>query len=140
MTAQLPPMQWPEVPDNILKMLPPVLRAIVRALGITRATRWLKTYGGIYIYLPKMSTYTLDLTKEELVRMQIALNPHISSKRIVTIPKADKIMAIIRNQQIRADRRRLSLSCLARRNNLTIRHIGNICRAKQDDDPQKELF
>lgn len=142
MTAQpkQPPMQWPDVPDNILRMLPPVLRAIVRALGINRATRWLKTYGGIYIYLPKIPTYALDLTKEEIVRMQIALEPHVSSKRLVTIPKADKIMAIIRNEQIRADRKRLSLSTLARRNNLTMRHIGNICRQTQDNDPQKDLF
>ena len=141
MTAQQPqPMQWPDVPDNILRMLPPVLRAIVRALGVSRATRWLKTYGGIYIYLPKMSTYTLDLTKDELVRMQIALEPHVSSKRIVTIPKADKIMAMIRNDQIRTDRRKFSLSTLARRSNLTMRHISNICRSKRDDDPQKDLF
>lgn len=142
MTAQpkQPPMQWPDVPDNILRMLPPVLRAIVRALGINRATRWLKTYGGIYVYLPKMPTYALDLTKEEIIRMQIALELHVSSKRLVTIPKADKIMAIIRNEQIRADRKRLSLSTLARRNNLTMRHIGNICRQTQDNDPQKDLF
>ena len=57
-----------------------------------------------------------------------------------TIPKADKIMAIIRNEQIRADRKRLSLSTLARRNNLTMRHIGNICRQTKDNNPQKDLF
>lgn len=134
------PLQWPDVPDNILKMLPPVLRAIVRALGISRATCWLKTYGGIYIYLPKIAAYALELTREEIIRMQIALEPHVSAKRIVTIPKADKILAHIRNEQIRADRKNLSLSALARRNNLTTRHIINICNSKPDSVTQAELF
>lgn len=142
MTAQpkQPPMQWPDVPENILRMLPPVLRAIVRALGINRATRWLKTYGGIYVYLPKYRTSALGLDVDEYTRLLMTLDRHIDAQRRICLPKADKILIMARNAQIRNNRTCSSLSTLARSNNLTRRQIINICNNDDDFIIQTDLF
>ena len=39
-------LQWPTIDDEVLRTLPPVLRAVVRALGFGRARDFLATHGG----------------------------------------------------------------------------------------------
>lgn len=139
-TQPTQPMQWPDVPDAILRTFPPVLRAIVRALGICRAVQWLGDYGGIIIYVPMCKTSALGLSIDEYARLLSTLERHIDSQRRVCLPKADKILIMARNAQIRKDRHCLSLSKLARQNNLTRRHIINICQFDDDDAVQIDLF
>lgn len=141
MTAQpQQPMQWPDVPDNILRMFPPILRGIVRALGVLRARSWLCDYGGIIVYLPKCKTAALGLSAEEYARLSEILDRHIDAQRRICLPKADKILIMARNAQIRKDRPFSSLSKMARRNNLTRRQIINICNLDDDQVIQTDLF
>jgi Mor family transcriptional regulator len=119
--------------------LPPVLRAVVRALGISRAAEWLSWNGGVNVTVPQRRARALGLEEDELQRLRIALEPHMDASGRVWLPKADKLMIHARNQAIRDERRAASISALARRHNLSSRHIVNICRGS-DEEGQGRLF
>lgn len=130
--------QWPYVDDELLKTLPTVLRAVVKALGYGRAQQWLREYGGVNVYVPQFREQAMDLEPEELDRLRCTLEPHMDVKGRVAMPKADKLFLRTRDEQIRKDRHRSSIRDLARRNNLSSRQITNICR--EVDDRQFDLF
>lgn len=124
-------------PDE-LHGLPPVLRAIVSALGFPRAQDWLSAHGGVDVVIPQHRTEALGLEADELSRLRIKLIPHMNALGKVTLPKADKLLTKMRNDQIRKQRPETTIDGLARRYNLTSRHIRNIC--KPDEDNQLGLF
>lgn len=132
------PLVWPAVDDELLKVLPAVLRAVVRALGYARARAWLADHGGVNVHVPARHTPTLGLEPAEHARLAHALAPHLDDNRRVWCPKADKLFQLARNAQIRRDRHQASIATLARRNGLSSRHILNICR--EGDDRQADLF
>lgn len=130
--------QWPYVDNDLLKTLPPLLRAVVKALGFGRAQQWLQDYGGVNINIPQYRVQALDLEPEELERLRCTLAPHMDRQGRVWMPKADKLFIRSRDAQIRKDRYRSSINALARSNNLSSRQITNICR--EVDDRQYDLF
>jgi Mor family transcriptional regulator len=127
----MPAPNLPRVDPQLLAVLPPVLRAVVRALGVARAREWLMQYGGQHAIIPLICT-SKGLSKEEVARLRRELARHMDAAGRVTIPKADKVLIWFRDQQIRNERGRYSLPTLAHRYNLTVRHVMNICREDGD--------
>jgi hypothetical protein len=128
----------PAVSDELLQSLPPVLRAVVQALGIVRAREWLQIYGGVKITLPQYKSSALALSQEELKALRHTLAPHMDADGRFWAPKADKIMIQVRDVQIRKERYTNSIRTLALRYHLSDRQILNICR--EDDTGQYVLF
>lgn len=129
---------FPAVDEELLKTLPPVLRAVVRALGFGRAREWLSDHGGVNVSIPAYRTQALGLEPDELARLRVTLAPHLDAAGRCWMPKADKLFIRVRDAQIRKDRMHSSINSLARRERLSSRQILNICR--EDDDRQYDLF
>ncbi|KLT21374.1 DNA-binding protein [Ralstonia solanacearum] len=129
---------YPAVDEDLLRTLPPVLRAVVRALGYGRARDWLTHHGGVNVSIPQYRTHALGLEADELARLRTTLAPHLDSDGRCWLPKADKLFIRVRDAQIRKDRHNASINALARRHHLSSRQIVNICR--EDDDRQLDLF
>lgn len=128
---------WPAVDDELLKTLPAVLRAVVRALGFGRAQEWLADHGGVNVDIPARRTQALGLDGDELARLRETLAPHMSASGRVWMPKADKLFKHVRNAQMRRERASTTINGMARQYGLSSRHILNICR---EDDRQPDLF
>jgi len=126
------------VDEELLRTLPPVLRAVVQALGFGRARDFLSEHGGVNVSIPRHRSRVLALTRVELFRLRAELAPHMDAAGRVWLPKADKLFIRVRDAQIRRDRRHTSIRMLARQNHLSSRQILNICR--EDDDRQFCLF
>lgn len=129
----------PSIDENLLKQLPPVLRAVVKALGFSRAKEFLDTYGGVLVYVPKKQNAMFCLDTRETQRLLVLLEQHLDSSRRISFPKPDKLFIFARNLQIRIDKETCSITNLARKNKLTTRHIMNICRG-DNSSPQFDLF
>ncbi|WP_445372729.1 hypothetical protein ACH518_09605 [Methylomonas sp. HW2-6] len=132
-------MDFPDVAPELLSTLPPVLRAIVRALGFVRAQEWLRDHGGVNVEIPKYKSVALGLTPEELQRMASVLEPHLDADRRFWCPKADKLFNLSRNAAIIATAHRDSINRQARQFNLSSRQITNI-RRQADTGVQLDLF
>lgn len=117
---------WPELDDEVLKQLTPVLRAIVKALGFARAKQYLDEYGGLPFKLPKVSDNKPGLMAEELQRLRVTLKPHLDADNRCVMPKADKLFAHVRNQAIVENKDRDSITTQARQFHLTTRQVLNI--------------
>jgi len=131
-------LQWPTIDDEVLRTLPPVLRAVVRALGFGRARDFLATHGGINQHIPKHKSHALGLDDGELARLRVVLADHMDAAGRIWLPKPDKLFNMVRNTQIRKDKSRMSINGLAKAHQLSSRHILNICR--ETDDRQIDLF
>lgn len=133
-------LDWPTVDPELLKGLPPIHRAVVRALGIGPATRVLSEYGGVNQHISKRKARIFGLSETETARLREALKPHIDATGRCPLPKVDKLYRQARNAEIRArhdpDQRGQSLRSLAREHYLTSRQVQNIVR----DDDQLSLF
>lgn len=132
-------MDFPDVAPELLATLPPILRAVVRALGFVRAQEWLRDHGGVDLYIPAHKITTLGLSEDELARLRVTLAPHLNDDRYFSCPKVDKLMAIHRNAAIIASAHRDSLTTQARQYGLTTRHVSNI-RRLADTGTQMDLF
>ena len=132
-------MNWPEVDQSLLATLPPVLKAVVRALGFIRAQEWLRDHGGVNVHIPKLKTTALGLSADELPRLREALKPHLDANDRVSMPKADKLMQVHRNAAIIATAHRESIARQARLYDLSSRQITNI-RRQADIGHQLDLF
>lgn len=141
-----------KVDEELLKTLPAVLRAVVRALGFDRASAWLKDYGGVNVYIPISTSIALKLNANELQRLRATLAPHMDAAGRCWLPKVDKLYLRVRDAQIRKDLQNESISLLARRYRLSSRQILNIGRVSDearkvisvcsegDDSGQLDLF
>ncbi|MBS4015801.1 MAG: DNA-binding protein [Candidatus Latescibacteria bacterium] len=132
-------MEFPDVAPELLAALPPVLRAVVRALGFVRAQEWLRDHGGVNIHVPVHKSPALGLGDDELARLRVTLAPHMDASGRFTCPKADKLMAIPRNYAIVANMHRESIAKQARIYGLSSRQIQNI-RREADTGLQADLF
>jgi hypothetical protein len=144
--APVPENAWPVVDEELLKMLPPVLRAVVRALGFGRARAWLTDHGGVNVSIPAYRTQALGLSSDELARLRLTLAPHLDSNGRCTMSKADKLFKLVRDAEIK--RSRMSINAQARHYRLSARQIVNIRREDDvldvyqaiDDEGQFRLF
>jgi hypothetical protein len=127
----------PFVFGDILAALPPVLRAIVRALGVRRAQEWLHEHGGVNVVIPRRHSTVLGLTDAELRTLRATLAPHLDASGRVWLPKPDKLLIRARNAAIRRERAQTSIARLARRYALSSRQILNICREGEGDDAKQ---
>lgn len=128
----------PVVDEELLKVLPPIIKGVVRALGFARARWWLGEYGGVAQHIPKFKGAALGLDTTELERLRTQLKRHIDANGRIDLPKADKLFQLSRDAHIRNERRGTSERMLARRYNLCARQIRNIYR--EGDDDQLDLF
>lgn len=127
------------------RLLPPVTRRIVGAIGVAATMKLLKARGGIRLWLPKNSENSEILT--ELLGPQLAaqLVEAFPDERVIKMPKADKLLAQIRDDAIRAQYAKGdSQAVLAIRYDLTDRQIENIVksagRAPIWRQPEPDLF
>lgn len=131
-------MDWPVVDPELLSTLPPVLRAVVRALGFVRAKEWLQEHGGVNVKIPHHKEAALGLAADELSRMREALAPHMDADGRVWMTKADKLLQMSRNVCIQRGKLRESIRDQARTYGLSSRMI-TIIRGEEDDG-QADLF
>ena len=132
-------MDWPTVDSELLTLLPPVLKAVVRALGYVRAREWLDTHGGVNINIPARKDAAIDLLPAELMRLRETLAPHMDAAGRVWMPKPDKLWQLARNASIRACADQASIREQAFQYRLSSRQITNI-RRDAGDDGQLGLF
>ena len=121
-------MEWPVVDTELLTILPPVLRAVVKALGYVRARAWLETRGGVNINIPAVKDAALGLSADELARLRITLAPHMDAAGRVWMPKVDKLWQVARNVAICTTVDRYSIRDQALAYRLSSRQITNIRR------------
>lgn len=133
-------MQWTDVDAELLTTLPPVLRAVVKALGFVRAKEWLQDHGGVNVNIPFHKDRALDLEPDELDRMRIALAPHMDAAGRVWMTKADKLLQLSRNVCIQRGKLRESIREQARAYGLSSRMITIIRNDCDDDKQQFDLF
>lgn len=130
--------EYPVVDEALLRSFPPVLHAVIRALGYTRAREFLQQYGGVNVFIPRHLSESFGLQPDELNRLRNTLASHLNDNGRVWMPKADKLIIRVRDTQIRRDKQYSSIRLLARQHNLSSRQIQNICR--EGDDRQLDLF
>lgn len=132
-------LHWPEVDEEVLQKLPSVtvLRAIVKALGFGRAIAFLREYGGIPFNLPVIKNSKMGLMPDEIARLRITLKPYMDIKHRIALPKADKLLAHIRNQEIINHRESESLITQALKYNLTTRQVINLRNPRSRFDTQE---
>lgn len=135
-------MEWPTVDAELLAVLPPVLKAMVRAMGYFRAREWLETHGGVNINIPQAKEEAHGLERDELARLRITLAPHMDAAGRVWLPKVDKLWQLARNASIRASVDRCSIREQALSYRLSSRQITNIRREGDGAgaDGQMDLF
>lgn len=132
-------MNTPVADPDLLATLPPVLRAVVKALGFGRARELLIEFGGVNITVAKHNSRLLRLDRDELARLREHLRPHMDHNDRVWMPKADKLLIMVRNAQIRREASRESINKQARRYNLSSRHILNIRSEREDDAKRQQI-
>lgn len=132
-------MNFPDVDPELLATLPPILRAIVKALGYARASEWLQDHGGVNIHIPLHKQKALGLDADELARLRLVLQPHLDSNNRISCPKADKLLAKARNACIINNAHRESIAVQARMYKLSSRQITNI-RSEGVNWQQADLF
>ena len=125
--------QWPAVDDELLRSLPPVLRAVVKALGFGRAREFLENRGGAPVWVPAFKQAAWGLTPDEMNRMRLALEPHLNETRRITLPKVDKLFLKYRNEQIARDRGERTVREISQSHALTTRQVQNIFRQAEGE-------
>lgn len=131
-------LQWPAVDEEVLRAFPPVLRAIVKALGFGRAGQFLNAHGGTNPNLPHVKNTWLGLDGAELARLRITLKPHLDYANRVSLPKPDKLFSHMRNQQIVRNMHKQTINTQVREYKLTNRQIMNIRRQLTKDERLQE--
>lgn len=133
-------MEWPTVDSELLALLPPVLKAVVKALGYVRARDWLVERGGVNINIPARKTVAIGLEQDELERLRQMLAPHMDAAGRVWLPKPDKLWQVVRNTAIRETSRQQSIRDQALQYRLSSRQITNIRSEADGSAGQLDLF
>lgn len=117
------------------RLLPPVMRALIDVLGFEGAIRLLLARGGQRVHVPVSTSRSLS----SIVGLDNArrLCERFGGQEL-DLPKYDKVAQRLRDEMINAEREAHSLNQLAAKYNLTRRHIQNIVRADEDNEP--DLF
>jgi len=121
------------------RLLTPMLRRLVRSIGLPNTLTLLAKRGGLPLEVPRRgrSSYILvELIGETAADL---LAEEFAGTEAITLPMADKLHAQIRNRAIRAERSTASLSALASRYGLTRRQIVNIA-GEDEQERHPDLF
>lgn len=121
-------MEFSAEETKFVESLPPVIKAVTKALGLTRAKEFLVEHGGSNMNIPKYRSGNKGLSQEELEALNKHLANHMDAIGRIWLPKADKFFIYERNVQIRKDKENTSISDLAKRYRLSSKQIMNICR------------
>jgi len=126
------------------RLLPPVTRRIVAAIGVAGAMRLLKARGGVRLWLPKNGDRS-EVLQEILGReMTSQLLTAFAGVEVVSLPKLNKLHAQIRDAAIRREHAAGdSLPTLALRYDLTERHVLNVVQSAARPiwrAPERDLF
>ncbi|MDE2468842.1 MAG: hypothetical protein KGL35_08880 [Bradyrhizobium sp.] len=114
-----------------VRMLPPQIRRIVRAIGIAQAFVLLRWRGGRRLKLPR------DGARSELAAIigtaaLEALVAEFGAQEILTLPKVDKMILQLRDRQMHVEHAGgSSVPQLAGLYGLTTRHVLNILGARR---------
>lgn len=122
------------------RLLPPQLRTLVKLIGVAETLRLLAARGGVPTYIaqdPEQSAL-----REFLQRESVEILCGHFGREVIDLPKADKLLAQIRNHYIREARRHGTKSGrqLARELGLSWRMIKIICAEGREEDPTGDLF
>ena len=103
--------------------LPPQARRLVRGIGLAKTLALLRARGGTRIRMPRhgeKSDLLVSLVGAEAADQVVKLFPEAE---FVLLPKCDKLVAQMRDAEIRARRPHTTLQALALEYDLTIRWI-----------------
>jgi hypothetical protein len=124
-------------------LLPPQARRLVRGIGFPATLKLLRARGGTRIRMPRRgenSQLLVDLVGTEAADQVVKLFP---DQEFVLLPKCDKLVAQMRDAEIRARRPHMTLQALALEYDLTIRWIiaitGEVPAANEPQN-QGDLF
>lgn len=134
------------MPDLDVSLYTPMLRRLLRAIGIGGTTALLRWRGGCRLCLPQ-SPERSELRHYLTYSQAQGLIDEFGAGMCITLPKPDKLFIAARNAEIRSEHLEGdSLATLALRYGLTTRHITNIIASNDDqyadvaDDSQANLF
>lgn len=120
--------------------LPPLLAEIAEVIGLPLALKLAAECGGTYVYIstrPRADNAAARVIGLEAMRK---LGKHFGAG-LIEMPVATSVHRSRRNALIRRSAKLgLSQSQLARRYNLTVRHIRRICSPGSDDERQLDMF
>lgn len=135
------------MPELDVSAYTPMLRRLIRAIGVGGTTMLLRWRGGCRLCLPQKADRS-ELQRYLTFAQTQALIDEFGPGMAVTLPKPDKLYIAARNAQIRGEHAQGdSLTTLALRHGMTKRHIMNIlgapdgdATANADDERQTRLF
>jgi hypothetical protein len=134
------------MPDLDVSPYTPMLRRLLRAIGIGGTTALLRWRGGCRLCLPQ-SPERSELSQYLTYAQAQGLIDEFGAGMWITLPKPDKLYIAARNAEIRSEHSNGdSLATLALRYGLTTRHITNIIASNDDqyadvaDESQPGLF
>ncbi len=121
-------------------LLEPILQDIVALIGLHHTMKLVHAYGGVRLYVPVQPLddehYLVRLIGAAAAKKLQAMyggEPHFD------IPKAERALRAVRDNEIRAKRPHTSVRLLALEYRLTERQIRTIC-GELEDDRQVGLF
>lgn len=121
------------------KLLTPMLRRLVRCIGLPATLKLLDKRGGLPLEIPKRGRASVILVGLIGVDHAELLAVEFAGGDAITLPMSDKIHAQIRNLAIRSEKAACSYSALATRYGLTRRQIVNIV-GDQPENAGPDLF
>lgn len=109
------------------RLLPPQLRLLMRAIGAAQSLKLLRKRGGIRLQMPKGAHQRCPVLEEILGADDAAkVIQAFAGRQEIFLPKADKMVAQLRNLVIRAEASSKSLMQQALEHDLTTRQVWNI--------------
>lgn len=133
--------------DIDVSALTPLLKRLVRAIGVPATVDLLQARGGTRLYFKGERKRNDRRLLRDLVGEDAATALYAEFRdhgQELTLPKVDKILTQLRDRAIRAERGRgVGVEILARKYRLTRRHVSNICAAPEpafQGGLQGELF
>lgn len=111
--------------------LPATAKELIELIGWEDARALMREYGGTYVDVPKNPERASRLLEILSVEGVHKLCAYYSGGRINYLPKLDKVLKAIRNEQIREDCKTLSRRDVALKYNLAIQTINEIAGADQ---------
>ena len=121
-------------------LLPPILQDLVELIGLHPTMQLVQAYGGVRLYVPKLELDG-DHSLVRLIGSEAAkkLQAMYGGEPHFDIPKAERALRAVRDNEIRTRRLHTSVRLVALEYHLTERQIRTIC-GEMEDDRQVGLF
>lgn len=122
--------------DHIdVRLLPPQMKFLVDIIGMAETVVLLKNKGGLQVRIPTgqrdVESYDLhDILSAASIEKLCA--SQFAGER-VTLPMADKILDQLRNMDIRCSKSTVTKAQLARKYNLSSRHVQRLWNSASDN-------